>query len=102
MSFAIYIVDCIYIFRRKLKVQTDHKPLQWVGKLKVSLMRITQCKKSLSQYNMEIIYKPGRENIVANWLSRVLVINAIEDERGEISGDVHQFLKEWTGKREGK
>lgn len=91
-----------YIFGRRFKVQTDHKPLQWVGKLKESSARITRWKELLSQYTMDVVYKPGKENVVADWLSRALVVNAVENEAGEPSGDVRQFLQEWTPDREGE
>lgn len=91
-----------YIFGKRFRVQTDHKPLQWVGKLKESSARVSRWKEILSQYNMDIIYKPGRENIVADWLSRAIMVNAIEEDRGGPSGDVRQFLQEWSPEREGE
>ncbi|XP_066902796.1 uncharacterized protein [Halyomorpha halys] len=41
---------------------------------------------------MEITYKPGKENVVADWLSRAITVYAVEEEAGEPSG---QFLREW-------
>lgn len=95
-----------YVFGRKFQVHTDHKPLQWVGKLKESSARMTRWKENLSQYNMDIVYKPGKENIVADWLSRAVIINAVEEDRGNPSGepssDIRQFIQEWTPEREGE
>ncbi|MGR0227371.1 Ty3/Gypsy family RNase HI domain-containing protein, partial [Klebsiella pneumoniae] len=48
-----------YVFGRKFTVHTDHRPLQWVGKMKESSARITRWKEFLGQYNLEIKYKPG-------------------------------------------
>lgn len=91
-----------YIFGRKFEVHTDHRPLMWVGKLKESSARITRWKELLSQYNMEVTYKPGRENVVADWLSRALQVNAIDEDRGEHSRDLRQFISEWTPEGEGE
>nr|XP_024218897.1 uncharacterized protein LOC112211445 [Halyomorpha halys] len=84
------------VFGRRFSIHTDHRPLQWVGKLKESSARITRWKELLGQFNMEIAYKPGKENVVADWLSRAITINAAEEEQGEPSGGVRQFLREWT------
>lgn len=89
-----------YLFGRKFKVHTDHRPLLWVGKMKESSARVTRWKEFLSQYNLEISYKPGKDNVVADWLSRAIQINAIEEE-GEGSGDVRRFLRDWTPEGEG-
>lgn len=61
-----------YVFRRRFCVHTDNSTFQWVGKLKESLARVTLWKEFLSQYNIEIVYKPGKKNMVADWLSRAI------------------------------
>lgn len=91
-----------YVFGRKFKVQTDHKPLVWTGRLKESSARITRWKEVLSQYNMDITYKPGKENVVADWLSRALHVNAMETTAGEHSGELQRFIREWTPEGEGE
>ncbi|WP_406707038.1 Ty3/Gypsy family RNase HI domain-containing protein [Sodalis sp.] len=78
-----------YIFGRRFKVQTDHRPLQWVGKLKESSGRVTR------DTNMEIQYRPGWNNVVADWLTRALMMNAINEDAGP-SNDLRQFLRDWT------
>lgn len=83
-----------YVFGRKFKVVTDHRPLQWVGKLKESSARVTRWKEFLSQYNMEVVYKPGRENVVADWLSRAITVNAMEQEGAGPSGDSRGLFRE--------
>lgn len=51
---------------------------------------------------MDIVYKPGKENVVADWLSRALIVNAIEEDRGESSRGPQQFMNEWTPEEEGE
>lgn len=91
-----------YVFGRRFRVQTDHRPLQWYGKLKESSARVTRWKEMLAQYNFEVIYKPGKENVVADWLSRALVVNAMEEEGGAgPSRGLRDFVRAWTPEHEG-
>lgn len=45
---------------------------------------------------MEIVYKLGKENIVADWFFLAIMINAMDEYRGKPSRDVRQLLQEWT------
>lgn len=51
---------------------------------------------------MDVVYKPEKENVVADWLSRALMINTILKGTGETSEDVRQFLPEWMPEGDGK
>lgn len=63
---------------------------------------VTKWKVILSQYNMEVRYKPGKENVVADWLSQSFMVNTIAEDREGTSGDVRPFLREWTPEGEGE
>lgn len=43
---------------------------------------------------MDIVYKPGKENVIADWVSRAITMNAVQEDR-EPSRDVRQFLRKW-------
>lgn len=60
-----------YLFGRKFKVVTDHKPLQWVMSLKEPGSRLTRWRLKLSEYNFTAVYKQGKNNTNADALSRV-------------------------------
>jgi hypothetical protein len=64
-----------YLFGRKFKVVTDHKPLQWVMNLKEPNSRLTRWKIKLSEYDFSVIYKKGISNTNADALSRVEINN---------------------------
>lgn len=64
-----------YLFGRKFKVITDHKPLQWLMNLKEPNSRLTRWRLKLSEYNYTIIYKKGKSNTNADALSRIEVHN---------------------------
>lgn len=64
-----------YLFGRKFKIVTDHKPLQWVMSLKEPNSRLTRWRLKLSEYDFTVIYKKGKHNTNADALSRVEIHN---------------------------
>ena len=54
-----------YVFGRKFTIVTDHQPLIWFLNTRVQKWRF-----KLSEYDYEIIYKPGKMNANADVLSR--------------------------------
>ncbi|CAH2226625.1 jg26952, partial [Pararge aegeria aegeria] len=64
-----------YIFGRKFKIVTDHKPLQWVMNLKEPNSRLTRWRLKLSEYDFTVVYKNGKNNTNADALSRVEICN---------------------------
>lgn len=64
-----------YLFGRKFKIVTDHRPLQWVMNLKEPNSRLTRWKLKLSEYNYSVVYKQGKCNLNADALSRVEIHN---------------------------
>lgn len=60
-----------YLFGRKFKVLTDHKPLEWMMNLKEPNSRLTRWRLRLSEYDFSVHYKKGRTNTNADALSRV-------------------------------
>lgn len=68
-----------YLFGRKFKIITDHKPLQWLFSLKEPNSKLVRWRLKLEEYDYEIIYKKGKLNKNADALSRV-EINVIEED----------------------
>lgn len=64
-----------YLFGRKFKIITDHKPLQWVMNLKEPNSRLTRWRLKLSEFDFTVIYKQGRCNTNADALSRIEINN---------------------------
>lgn len=59
-----------YLFGRRFSLITDHRPLVWLHGLKDPVSRLARWKIKLSEFDYEIIYKPGRINSNADALSR--------------------------------
>ena len=87
---CLAIIYCVthfrpYLYGRKFKIETDHKPLVWMNSIKDPNSRIWKWKLKLSDYEFEINYKKGKSNLNADALSRnppevCLPIRAREEE----------------------
>lgn len=59
-----------YILGRHVKIYSDHMPLKGVLKMKDTASRIVRLQQKLLDCDYEIIYKKGKENSCADFLSR--------------------------------
>lgn len=59
-----------YVLGRHVKVYTDHMPLKGIIKVKDTASRIVRLQQKLIDFDHEIIYKKGKENNCADFLSR--------------------------------
>ncbi|KAL1138567.1 hypothetical protein AAG570_008630 [Ranatra chinensis] len=82
-----------YFWGRQFRIKTDHKPLVWVeGQTSA---RITRWKERLAPYAFQITHTKGRNNVVADCLSRM--VNAVDspsptfDAHGEVEWDPENF-----------
>lgn len=64
-----------YLFGRKFKIVTDHRPLQWVMNIKEPNSRLTRWRLRLSEYDFSVVYKQGKNNTNADALSRIEIYN---------------------------
>lgn len=64
-----------YLLGVQFVVFSDHKPLQWIFKMKDSFSRIFRWRMQLAEYDFVIIYKPGKLNLPADCLSRYVPEN---------------------------
>ncbi|CAL9704267.1 unnamed protein product [Knipowitschia caucasica] len=60
-----------YLMGRHFSLETDHRALQWLHKMKDSNTRIAGWYLALQPYNFTVYYKAGKCNTVADALSRV-------------------------------
>nr|GFB63929.1 putative reverse transcriptase domain-containing protein [Tanacetum cinerariifolium] len=76
-----------YLYGTKCTVFTDHKSLQHILDPKELNMRQRRWLELLSDYDCDIRYHPGKENVIADALSRKereppLRVRSLEDVRG--------------------
>lgn len=80
-----------YLFGRKFKIITDHKPLQWMMNLKEPNSRLTRWRLKLSEYDFTVIYKKGKSNTNADALSRIEISNNETDEINSVIDSIKEL-----------
>lgn len=60
-----------YLYGNKFTIYTDHEPLTKEIKLTDATGRVTRQRLYLEQFDFELIYKKGKQNVVADGLSRI-------------------------------
>ncbi|VDI62022.1 Hypothetical predicted protein [Mytilus galloprovincialis] len=61
----------VYLANNKFHVYTDHIALQYLHRLKESTGRLARWSMYLQTYNFEVHYQPGKDNVCADFLSRI-------------------------------
>lgn len=72
-----------YLYGRSFKIMTDHKPLIYLFNLKDPSSRLLKFKLILEEYDYEIEYVKGRENVAADALSRLTITSKELQEMNE-------------------
>ena len=72
---ALAIVESVkhysqYVYGYHFQIYTDHAPLRYLFQYKTTIPRITRWAVLLSEFDYEMIYKPGKDNIIPDTLSR--------------------------------
>lgn len=68
-----------YLFGQKFTVETDHNPLVWLSKISDENMRLARWKARLGFFEFNVVHKKGKENKVADALSRIQINNLESD-----------------------
>ena len=72
-----------YLFGQKFKIITDHKPLTWLMSFKEPNSKLVRWKLRLLEYDYEVMYKKGSQNVIADALSRTILYVNINDEKSK-------------------
>lgn len=64
-----------YVLGRHLTIVTDHKALQFLMSSKLNSSRLTRWVLYLQEYNFDVVYRPGKENLFCDFLSRHPVVD---------------------------
>lgn len=60
-----------YLFGNKFTLYTDHKPLQYIFNLKDPSSKLVRWRLCLEEFDYDIQYRSGKQNVVADGLSRI-------------------------------
>lgn len=75
-----------YLYGRKFTLYTDHQPLTYAFGTKTTNNRLIRWRLDLAEYQYDIRYKPGRQNVVADGLSRITPNGNINTSEASSSG----------------
>lgn len=65
-----------YLYGHKFIIQTDHNPLVWLHKIKEPNSRLLRWRLKLDEFDFTVAYKRGKDNVVADALSRIELHNS--------------------------
>ena len=68
-----------YLYSASFTIYTDHRPLEYLLKSPMQNRKIQVWALAIAGYDCEIEYLPGKENVVADLLSRSTTAPAVED-----------------------
>lgn len=60
-----------YLYGHKFDIYTDHRPLVWLYQLKEPNSKLTRWRLRLQEYDFNVIFKNGKQNVTADALSRI-------------------------------
>jgi len=86
-----------YLYGRRFKVVSDHKPLVWIMNVKDPGSRLMRWRIQLTEYDYEIVHRSGAQNTNANALSRISSVNTVEEDLAGIPDEskrkaiLHEF-----------
>ena len=84
-----------YLYGVHVDVYTDHKSLQYVFTQKNLNLRQIRLLELFKDYDMSVIYNPGKANVVADGLSRMTVgsVSHVEEAKKDLVKDVYRFAR---------
>ena len=84
-----------YLYGVHVDIFTDHKSLQYVFTQRDLNLRQRRWLELLKDYDISVLYHPGKANVVADALSRLSMnsVTHIEEEKKELVKDVHRLAR---------
>lgn len=79
-----------YLYGKTFQIYTDHKPLEWLFKLKDPNSKLTRWRLRLEEFDYKVVYKKGKENSNVDALSRI-EINIHNTESNKESVNEHKI-----------
>ncbi|WMV54873.1 hypothetical protein MTR67_048258 [Solanum verrucosum] len=82
-----------YLYGVQVDVFTDHKSLQYIFKQKELNLRQRRWLELLKDYDISILYHPGKTNVVADVLRRLSIgsTSYVKEGKKELSRDMHKL-----------
>ena len=84
-----------YLYGRRFKIVSDHKPLVWAMNVKDPGSRLLRWRIQLAEYDYEITYRRGSQNTNADALSRIGIVSKEDDRSDKFDEERKQILYEF-------
>ncbi|KAF9761434.1 Retrovirus-related Pol polyprotein from transposon [Nosema granulosis] len=68
-------------------IRTDHQALKWLLDLKEAKVRLMRWKLSLQSYKYKVEYVQGKKNVIADALSRLVLIATTDKDRDSLNDE---------------
>lgn len=78
-----------YLLGREFDLETDHRALTWIQSMKDRNARVTRWYLELQPFRFCVRHKAGKENVTADFLSRLPNIAAAGEEGGNVTKTCH-------------
>ena len=78
----------VYLLGRHFTVQTDHRCLKWLDRLKENDTRLARWSLALQPYYFQVVYRSGKSNKNANGLSRIMTDDSTHNRVDKKGGGV--------------
>lgn len=85
-----------YLLGREFKIYTDHQPLTWLFNVKDPGSRLMRWRLKLAEYHYEVVYKPGKDNMNADALSRIGEVKIIRTRSRKNEGCIISASKPYS------
>lgn len=84
-----------YIYGKRVVVESDHKPLEFIFKksLNECPARLLRMRLKLQKYDIEIKYKPGKELLLADALSRHFLVEQSNGREKDVEAQVFLLIE---------
>lgn len=73
-----------YLLGREFDLETDHRALTWIQSMRDHNARVTRWYLALQPYRFQIKHRPGRLNVVADYLSRFPASMRLGEGEGDV------------------
>ena len=74
-----------YLLGREFDVESDHRALSWINTMKDRNARITRWYLDLQPFSFRIRHKPGKTNLLADYLSRLTTMAGPGEGGGNVA-----------------
>lgn len=81
-----------YLYGQTVKIFTDHQPLTYNLSSKTTNRKLMNWRNFIEEHDYEILYKPGRANVVADALSRIQINSLTPTQHSAEDDDSHYII----------